>query len=141
MLNQPKPTSAHIRMLIRGHTLHHCRAIQLHIQITRAGNLHRSHPRSLRQLRLQLLRNRPRSLLQPFRQLERNGQCHLPKLDLRWQLDREILERNLVALLQQRLDSCLQLQLQCSIHDCLSEPLSEASGIATRKPRAESLTA
>ncbi len=76
-------------MLVQRHARRKRRAVQLDVQIPRARDLHRSHAIKARKLRLQLRRDRPRSLLQPLRQLERDRQRQLAELDLRRLLHRE----------------------------------------------------
>jgi hypothetical protein len=83
MLDQPKARTADHCVLIRSHPTNHARAIELHIQIARTGDLHRSYTRRIGQRSLQLLRNRSRRLLQPLGQLERHRHRHLAELDLR----------------------------------------------------------
>ncbi len=116
VFDQAEAFAADAGVLIRSDTLRRRRAVELHIQIARAGDLHARHTVDLRQLGLQLLRNRARRLLEPLGKLKRDRQRHLAKLELRRQLNRELRQLHAVALAQQRLDARLNCLLQNPVH-------------------------
>ena len=82
VLNQTEPLATHTRMFVCRDATDHRGAVQLQVQITGTGDFDRSNALNRRELGLQLRSDRARSLLQPLRQLKRDGHSHLAQLDL-----------------------------------------------------------
>src|ERR1035441_4410924 len=133
VFDQAESRAANFGMPVGGDRADSGSAVEPDVQVAGPGNLDRGDSWQLIERRIQfrgqLSRNRARRFAKSLGQFKRDGQREFAERNVRWLLDRELRENDVVFRGQNCLNASLKGELNCAIHVRSEEHTSELQSL------------